>query len=379
MLTLPQVWQADLDELNSIIRNTPHAEHNTTAYQYAEILYYYLINDIASLEKKINAINSSPTTHEKKIIIELGLLRLDIRKASVNADRINETLEAVDFFPDWLGETYFVVAMAFEDIQKLDAAFNYYKKAEDEFAKYKCEKKSIKSRLNMAVINSKQFSKKSHIHEYYQIYRKARASNAHDVAGICLLNISREYEEANAMGLAEQYAKRSLTILQNFSGHRSYFLAAAHYCNLLIKLERLWEAKELYEDCELSGLPEIEAALNVLSTHMNKSLNIGYKKNRGAHHATEQWKERLQEIESNDKNNKQRLTDLEEKLVSYLSTKPRTKAEIIAFLYGEKILYSAAENRFYNLLNRLKKKIAQKIKNKNGIYFIGERKIKKVG
>ncbi|MNU07531.1 hypothetical protein D3C72_2531640 [compost metagenome] len=66
------------------------------------------------------------------------------------------------------------------------------------------------------------------------------------------------------------------------------------------------------------------------------------------------------------------MTDLEERIVALLSSKPRDKYKLIEDLYGDRIEINAAENRLKNLLNRLRKKIPGRIVFENGLYKIAD-------
>ena len=79
------------------------------------------------------------------------------------------------------------------------------------------------------------------------------------------------------------------------------------------------------------------------------------------------WLERLAEERTGEL-----MTDLEDRMIALLSSKPRDKYMLIEDLYGDRIALDAAENRLKNLLNRLRKKMPGKILLDNGFYKIAD-------
>ena len=67
------------------------------------------------------------------------------------------------------------------------------------------------------------------------------------------------------------------------------------------------------------------------------------------------------------------------RLLSFVMNKPRSKSEIIDHLYGTEISIIYTENRFHNLLSRLRKKIPQVIVFENEKYHAAAQLLKRDG
>ncbi|MNL37993.1 hypothetical protein D3C87_1601720 [compost metagenome] len=136
-------------------------------------------------------------------------------------------------------------------------------------------------------------------------------------------------------------------------------MALLNRCHILCDLGRFHEANEDFEIISRSTYPEVKAGAKSLEEIMTKAKQDAATK--ADNHPT--WLERLAE-----RNSGESLSDLEDRILALLSSKPRDKYMLIEDLYGEKIAFEAAENRLKNLLNRLRKKMPGKIIFDNGIY-----------
>ena len=183
---------------------------------------------------------------------------------------------------------------------------------------------------------------------------------------MALVNISREYQVIGGFDLALKYVNRALALLDRQRYARSYYLALAHRSHVLLSLDRRVEALEDFKEAQLCTYPDVRTAIASL-----KAIFDGKEApDVPASPVLYSWSERVSEARA--ASGKQKLGQLEERLLQFLSERPRSRWELIEFLYGGKLSPEVLENRFNNTLQRIKKKLPGLIVNVNGKYSLTE-------
>lgn len=322
---------------------------------YCESLQAYLAGDIARLER----------SHERWVSLLLGeahpevlvaekivRLRLQIRRRSIDADLVRAFELQIDSMPaEWKGEAAFVCAMAHETLDRPDLSGPLYKRAALLLEELGARRKAVKADLNAIVALSRAEPARKLLAEYDHVYRKAKKIRHRGVAGVALLNVSREYQCIGAHKAALRLCNQALALLRQDVGTLPYFLAIVHRCHLLIELGREPEAEVDLESARLSGHPEVQEAIHVVTALLARKRGSAvpsvHKEN-----LTPTWRSRLE----NGATSPDRLGELEEKLVSLLASGPKDKFDLIESIYGNALSFEVSENRLKVLLNRLRKK-----------------------
>ncbi len=315
--------------------------------QYARVLLAYRFGNTLELKKLIPTIK----TLQIKALAEL---RLQVRERNILSLSTVENMTSV-VSPLWLGEFYYVLAMAFEVKQDHNQTKNYFLKSYLEFTKIGFTKKAVKALLNSTAAESRLYPDGKYIPDYQFILENAMSVKEHSVASIALTNISREYQKFGALNVALEYCDRALDLVRAEEGTQQYDLIVAHRAHLLTQLDRHHEVEICIEHLKTSEFLEVKAALEVIQK-LTPSKNL-----------LPTWAERVNETEALE------FGELEETLMQFLANGPKTRSEIIQKLYGDKADPSALENRFFNLLNRIKKKCPGLIYSSRNTYGLSDR------
>lgn len=258
---LAKIIDATPAELREIHALTP--ERESAVYgAYVDVLAAYLAGDVGALGKILAA--ATRDFAGEQWFVDLVRLRLQIRTHAVDRKLTERMAEVGATHGHWNGEIWFVVAMAFEQLDQTAQARKYYELAADALTSLGAVKKAVKARLNAVVAESHLHPEKKLLAEYYFIYKEAKSLGQAGVAGIAYLNISREYQRMGAPLVALKYCNRALSLQQHEAGTVSYFLTLVHRAHLNLQLGRTAEAQLDYEQAESSPFPEVRHALEVV-------------------------------------------------------------------------------------------------------------------
>lgn len=351
--TFIKLIEANLEELFEL--ENSDGVQDPLEHAYLQILKVYLRGDHQELKSLCANSNINKISFLKPLIE----LRYQILVSKVDRENI-QTLtgfcksdNTLNSLAHWRGEIAFVVGMAYLELKEYENAKNIFKVSYQELDLYGAKKKAVKALLNVLVAESRAHNKKKLLIDYEFVANKALAAQDSIVAGICYMNISREVQLIGSLNLALKYINRSITCLMSDQGINHYYSAILQRCHVLLDLGRTLEAQLDYEEALLSPHLHIQEATKILS--------LMFKKDKPLQNTEIQiekldptWRGRLKDFLSHKKYSN--LSDLESNLIESLLTKKRTKNELIDILYGNKIDYPAAENRFRVLLSRLKKR-----------------------
>ena len=360
-----KVVQSPLSELPMIREEFPKGH---TLRFYANVLIAYLSGNISGLI----LLNDQMNEWHAPILKALVRLRLAIRERNVTKELIQNLQVLSIHDPLWQGEALIVSGFASETIGEFNTAKRLYYEAYRSFESIGAKLKSIKSLHNYISASSKIEFERSYFAEFHLVYRKAKAVRDYDVAGTALTNLAREFQRIKAHRSALKYATRALLYLEKSGGSYHHHMAVLNRCHILCELGRFSEAASDYEVINKSSHPEVKAGAQALEEIITKAKADNC--TRTNYHPT--WLERLAE-EKNTTGDI--MTDLEDRVVALLSSRPRDKYTLMEDLYGDRIELDVAENRLKNLLNRLRKKMPGRIIFPDGLYKIEDGMHIKIG
>lgn len=316
---------------------------------YLDVMISYLKGDMDSLRALADTIGIRDS--EKAA----ATLRLQIRMRSIEENLLKDCMHLAETTNNltWRGELYFIMALAYEVEANDERARDFFKISSEILELAGCKRKSIKAFANYIAAETRIYPEKKLIVEYDYVYRKAKYLKEFGVAGMALNNISREYHRAGALNLALKTVTHALVYLRQDFGSLHFFLTVVHRAHVLLDLKREREALLDLEQAAASDFLEIREAVKILQKiyfprkgDAEPAIN--------SERATFTWRERA--TDGSRGGNAPKFSELEEKLVRFLATGAYDKFEIIERLYGKNVDFEAAENRFKNLIGRIRKK-----------------------
>lgn len=313
-------------------------------YGYVEALIAYLSHDVDSLQKKCEQISS-------ECLQKLAKMRLAVRTRKISLSdcaQFSKYLEehGSEFF---YAEGQFILAQAYEVLGDNRKMRDQFRKAAKFLEKNSCHKKAIKAYQNSLAAETRLHPDKHFIRQHFLILKKAKAAGAFVVMGTTLGNIAREYQKLGAYLAALKFANKAVALYEDSQDSREYYNALLQRAELYVLLERITEAKVDLDFIKISPFPEIQEALRAFENiyfHAGHSINSAP--------LVPAWRERAENITA--EKSRKALSPMEEKLLLALSKTGRDKFALIAALYPGDKDFIKLENRFNNLLNRLRKK-----------------------
>lgn len=344
---LARLFDASVAELVELARQGATAP---TLRAYARLLHHYLQGDVPGLARWVGDLRRDlGDSSEEKSCRLLAEIRLRIRQQDVDRKLLAEAAEWAKQAGDWAGEIYFCLGTSYSKLADHAQAQQAYERAFPTLEEVGAKRKATKALFNHVVCESRLYPDKKLIADYHYLAKRASKVKDYGTAAICCTNISREYQKLGAMEVALKYCDRALRMLKDDVGAIDYYLALAHRCHLLLEMGRAQEAELDYQTAQAADFPEVREALKVidrLRSAGRSRLAIQVES------LTPTWRERL---EAGGEGAAKKLSPLEGRLLQFIAQAPRTKFEIIEHLYPEKAEFKLLEDRFKNLLNRLKK------------------------
>lgn len=317
--------------------------------QYLSVLICYLRGEKEELSLFIENSQSLPPFFCLLVQIRLGILIGSNESTTLSEfSKFLEEKNLSEDYTNWKGEIAFVLGLAYLENKAYEPAKIFFQMAYRFLNDLGAKKKSVKSLLNVVVSESRLHNYKKLIIDYEFVAKKSLQAGDPIVAGICFLNISREFQLIGSLNLALKYVNKSIEHLGSDLGLNHYYSALLHRSHVLIDLGRHFEAQLDYETARLCPFPQIQEALKVIECMLGKSQAIATEK------LDPTWKGRWKTFEEGKK--MPRLTEMESRLLELIAGIGQTKEMLIQNLYGDKIDYSAAENRLKVLLSRFRKR-----------------------
>lgn len=321
---------------------------DTFCTHYAESLIYYLEGNLSLLENnlaKIEQLNIDP--FEKDLLCQLVSIRFQIRSKTLSAEAVNKLRALIydqTLDDSLIGEIHFILGLAFEDLGNNYLSSEHYNHSYQKFHALGINQKSIKALHNFIASQSRipEYMNRNYISEYKQLYLLSLKQKDFLTAGTCLTNIGIEEMNLQLYNQAKHQFARALKILEKNITTHQYYLALFKYLEAVNNLNQIHNFKHLLplvKSNPFSDLNEIaERTLCFFDSHKEDAKNS--------------------------------LSLHEEMLVKLLLDGPKEKGQLLDSLYGETLDFFTKENRFKNLLTRVKKKKIYTFRFQDGKYTI---------
>lgn len=295
----------------------------------------------------------------------LARMRFLLRTPGFNLSEVIELKKQIAQIENSQGvcfaEACFVSATASLQKAEYRQAEELYLQAAIHFEIVGSVKKSIRAQLSGLAAYSSIYPESRLFHEYSVLHEKAMAAGEFLAAGTALINISRELQRIKALPHALSTVNKALEILNtNHRASREFSLAMVHRAELHLQLEKKTEGENdvIFALCHSHA--EVQSACQILAQKYDLDLVTLQSKV-----VLPTWQERESKNENTDI-----LTVMESRLLKLLSEKSYSKNELMDALFGEKISLESQNNRFKNLLSRVKAKVPGVIVFQDGFYSI---------
>ncbi|MGZ3694573.1 MAG: hypothetical protein ACXWQO_10360 [Bdellovibrionota bacterium] len=341
---------------------------------YRQVLLAFMRGDSESISRFLEDLKQTRAELLQEIpcLLDLTRLRYKLLTETKEQDLKRELAESpADGL--WAGEKLMLLAAVAEKLQNFTLALELHKKAAKELLVIGATGKSLRARSNMIANLSNIEPERKLIPEYFYLYREAKNLRQTNIMATTLLNLSREYQKIGAIQVALKYCQRSLAASRDNIFGLIHGLALAHRGHLYCQLGRLIDAQVDLEQIQQSDFSAVKAAAEILAALLAKQ-PASLSQPPGL---LRTWSERLEDFNSGK--NKLRLSPVEEKLIQFLSEKPRSKFEITDHIFGTELHPLKAENRLKNLIHRVRKKFPGLIYLENEQYFLADIHSEKAG
>lgn len=339
--TLENIIELNVSQLSDLII-FQEDKSGTNLHLYAKAIHSYLNADCKSVE---DILNQTDPSEELWQIINW---RLRILRCNYDAIDIKRCVDDCRLKGVVKGEFLFVLGTAALRVDSNELASILFKKSYGLLWNFGSKRKGVKSFMNHLVAESRLDNRRRLVSDYLFLIEKAKEVGDSIVEGLCIHNISKEYQILGAYELALDYSQKSLDLLKNDFGSLHYFEAVLQKCHILIDLGRIDQAFKEFQKAKASPHPQTMNALCVIE----KMLAADFSKVERVLEPA--WKSKLKNLQSSKK--AKSLTKTEVVFIKLLSKEPLVKDEIIKKMYGENIDWMSAKNRFDVFLSRFRKK-----------------------
>lgn len=337
---------------------------------YAEVLSSYMAGDMESLARTFSGIESLNTNPYYKSLKLLTSLRLQIRKSEISREALMDAANAM--LPGVLNaEKSFILGLSFERLGEDAMAATQYQLAMAGF-KTSCEKKSLRCFYNLIAAETRIYPYKNFVASLQGIIEVARKLQETSIEGTALSAISREYQVVGLSGEALEMGIRAVACLRKERGTFHYFHALLHLAHLYIERDDLALAKPLLQEAELASYKEIKAARELLlcAVESGRIWDRALEKS-----LMPTWKNRVPQLESkiqvaSGAQPSKTATNLEDRLMKIAYNGPVEKWTLIEKIYVGETETLQMENRFKNLVARVRKKYPGFLHCKDGRYYL---------
>lgn len=330
---------------------------------YTKILIAYFRNSAEGISLVIEShqdlLSKHPALHM------LASMRLRLRTPDFHLSEILDLKKQIAQIENsqgvYFAEACFVSATASLQRAEYRQAEELYLQAAIHFELIGSLKKSIRAELSGLAAYSSIYPESRLFHEYSVLHEKALAAGEFLAAGTALINISRELQRIKALPHALSTVNKALEVLNtNHRASREFSLAMAHRAELHFQLGKKTEGENDTVLALCHSHAEVQSACQILAQKYELDLLALQSKV-----VLPTWQERESKNETVDI-----LTVMESRFLKLLSERSYSKNELMDALFGEKISLESQNNRFKNLLSRVKAKVPGIIVFQDGFYSI---------
>ncbi len=343
-------------------------------FLYARAVLAYHQGDIEELRNlELTLRRFSDLDPEWQAIKDCFYLRLWSREKTLNQERVGQ-LEKKCYhdFPYWQGEIQILVGNAYAGLSMPAQAILSYAKAANNFRNANDFSRSIFAEFSELAMQTHLDQQKNRIPHFHALARRALRGDEKNicVAGLCYLNMAREYQLIGAHHAALNFSNRSVRHLESEYGSRNHLFAVAQRADVWLVLKRNFEAQTDIEICASSVFSDVKEAAEILREKLNKNLRSEAPKiapplsETGA--LPPAWQDRNNEL------SRKTLTSQEEALVRFVAAKMRTREELLEHMFDGRLDYESRIARLHNLLARVRKKFPELLCHDRQGYFIAD-------
>lgn len=364
-VTWVSIVEASLDDLRKLEQQlgASSCDQKDGKVFYTKILLAYFRNNSADISFLIEAHNKFLV--DRPTLKILSLMRFHLRAADFTLSdlfRLHDQVRNIEsgrglFF----AEACFIAGTACLQKSEYRQAEEFYLQAATHYEFAGSFKKSIRAQLSSLAAYTCVFPESRLFHEYSVIHEKAMAVGERLSAGTALINISRELQRIKALPHALTTIDKALDILkEDHRSSREFSLAMAQRADLYFQLDKKVEGTNdvIFALCHPHA--EVQSACHVLAQKYQLDLLALQSQT-----ILPTWQER-----KNQNSQSEILTVMESLLLKLLSERPRAKSDLMDALFGEKISTESKNNRFKNLISRVRSKVPGVIVIKDGIFSI---------
>lgn len=357
--------QSNLTELFDLEENlvTSSRSEEADLLFYTRVMINYYRENPAGIESLLNS--QSFDSAALKLLAEMRLAIL--RNESLGEiTRLQIAINAIDLNDLIKGESLFVAAFAHQKIGDFVVAETLFRESGAYLKKVGAHNKFLRARMSAIAAFSCIYPDSRLFSEYLSVYQSAILSKENLTAGTCLLNISREFQRLEAWDLALEYANQSLHLLEDgHYGSREFGLSLVHRAYLLLQMKCSIDqlSKDLMIALSITH-PDVQSSCASLAEMFQVNLKFLPLKT----DFLPTWKERKAEMSVQAG----KLGEMESQLIVLLAEKPHSKFELLDLLFGDRIDHESRENRFKNLLFRVRTRTKADIRIINGNYTLSE-------
>lgn len=356
----PSLLEATLPEIHRQARDLTLP---SPQLEYARVLSSYLQGDVEKLSEHCRCSSLSAETSE------LARLRLALRRREV-ASRDLHRMAGMEMSGALDGERLFCLGMAWELLQNDQMATEFFTRAAAAYRSSECPRKALRAHYNAVVAESRLTPYKNFISDYQSVIESAVEVGDRALSGLARAMLSREYQSVELLDKALAMAEQALADLESERGTIHYFHSLLQKAHVLIDL-KCEGVDQLLRECELAPFAAIQAARTLLLVSRDPTLSW----NRALEEdLLPTWRNRIahllvgrQMIEGTESS-----SPLEQALLRLAYNGPIEKWELIQRLYPEAGDTLALENRFKNLVARVRKKFPGQLLCHEGRYSLAK-------
>lgn len=332
---------------------------------YAQYMAAFMSGDL----EKMQALMAEMDRKLPADLQELVHLRLKLRTKQITLQDIE--LATARVYTDVLeAEKYFVISRAWEHHGREELSIKTAMQASALYKKFQCPKKSLRSFYNSVVAESRLTPYKNFISEYQTVIKLSREVKDDAFAGMALNMLSREYQIVGLLDKALECAEEGLQLLENERGSIHHFTSLLQKAHLLIELKRVDQALPLLTESKMASFPEVRAIRTLLECTLDPAKTWPEELEK---YLLPTWRERLPDLlrmNQISQEAQEAPSSLEFKVLKLLWSGPVAKWDLIERIYPEETDSTLSENRFKNLVARLRKKFPNVLQFHDGQYFI---------
>jgi hypothetical protein len=340
---------------------------------YAQAVSYFMSGDnerLGMLDRDVEHQLVSVDSKMKSDLRSLISFRLKIRLHSVTVESLQK-IQQLSFEDVLDAEKYFLLGRAWEslgdDVQGAPCSMQ----AAAIYKRCLCPKKALRAFYNSIVADSRVFPYKNFISEYQAVIEMSKQVKDMAFAGMAMTMLSREYQIVGLFEKALATVEEGLQSLESERGSLHFFYALLQKAHLILENGKTDHAKNILLETQMASFPEIHATKRFLECLMDPGKIWSREDEK---HLVPSWRERLPQIIGRnlkvESNQTIEVTMLEERLLKTLWSGPVAKWDLIEKIYPNESDALALENRFKNLVARVRKKFPGVLQFHDGQYFV---------